>query len=116
MAAPRVEFLWWEECPSWERALAGLAAAMKAAGLDPEAIEQRRIASEQEARAEEFVGSPTIRVDGRDVEPPGIDQQAALTCRLYRRGDGRASPLPDPDKVHAALARARAVTGTEPET
>ena len=116
MAVPRVEFLWWEGCPSWKRALSGLVAAMKDAGLDPEAIEQRRIASEHQARAEEFVGSPTIRIDGRDVEPPGTDEQAALTCRVYRRGDGRASPLPDPDKVHAALARARAETGTEPET
>ena len=70
MAVPRVEFLWWEGCPSWERALAGLAAAMKDAGLDPKAIEQRRIASEHAARAEGFVGSPTIRIDGCDVEPP----------------------------------------------
>jgi hypothetical protein len=106
-SAPRVEFLWWDECPSWERALDGLRAAMVEAELDPGTIEMRRISSEEEAGAERFPGSPTIRVEGADVaEQPG-EPQYGLTCRVYRRRDGRVSPLPDPLDVRAALAASR---------
>jgi hypothetical protein len=106
MPDPRVEFLWWEGCPSWERALAELRAAMRDEGLDPEAVEMIRIDSDADADRESFPGSPTIRVEGADVEPVGAGEPTRLLCRLYRRPDGRASPLPDPDAVRAALRRA----------
>ena len=67
---PRVEFLWWEGCPSHERALAELREAMARAGLDPDAVEVREVDTEEDAAREAFVGSPTIRIDGRDVQPP----------------------------------------------
>jgi len=104
---PRVEFLWWEECPSWERALAQLREAMSELGLDPSAIEVIQIDTDEAARRREFVGSPTIRIDGRDVQPPREDEVAGLACRVYRHRDGRISPLPDPDDVRDALLRAR---------
>jgi hypothetical protein len=106
MARPRVEFLWWAECPSWERALGELRDAMSAAGLDPESIEMKRIESDEDAERESFPGSPTIRVEGSDVEPPDEGEPAGLVCRVYRRPGGRVSPLPDPDNVRAALDRA----------
>ena len=108
---PRVEFLWWEECPSWERALGDLRKAMSDTGLDPEDIEVTRIDTERDAERERFPGSPTIRVDGEDVEPPGNGEDTGLVCRVYRRPDGRASPLPDPDNVRAALDRAAGSPG-----
>jgi hypothetical protein len=101
-----VEFLWWDGCPSWERALADLREAMGEAGLDPEDIEMTRIEAESYAERESFPGSPTIRIDGEDVEPPGNDEPTGLACRVYRRADGRVSPLPDPENVRAALDRA----------
>ena len=62
-----VEFLWWEACPSWERALAELREEMSGLGLDPQAIELREVSTEADAEHEGFVGSPTIRVDGMDI-------------------------------------------------
>jgi len=103
---PRVEFLWWEQCPSWERALADLRKAMSAQGLDPESIVLRRVATEDDAKREAFVGSPTIRVNGADVHPPEPVERVGLLCRLYRRRDGRFSPLPDPKAVRETLAAA----------
>ena len=102
---PHVEFLWWEGCPSHERALAELRDAMRSAGLDPESVEVRHVGSEDEAARERFAGSPTIRVDGRDVQPP-VDEPAGLTCRVYRLRDGRVSPTPDPADVRDALMSA----------
>lgn len=105
---PRVELLYWLECPSWRRALADLERAMSEAGLDPGAIEMREVNTDAEAEAIGFLGSPSIWVDGDDVEPgPEGAEPAGLACRVYRRGD-RVSPLPDPAAVRAALARSAA--------
>jgi hypothetical protein len=99
---PRVEFLWWSGCPSWERALSELREEMRTLGLDPGSIEVTEVATGADAEREEFVGSPTIRVDGRDVQP--TDEPAGLTCRVYRRRDGRVSPLPDRTDVRELLS------------
>lgn len=99
--------LWWEGCPSWGQALEQLRAAMSEAGLDPGAIELREVPTEDQARTHRFVGSPTIRIDGRDVQPPPDGEPLGLTCRVYRLRDGRFSPTPDPADLRDALARAR---------
>nr|ALS91989.1 protein of unknown function (DUF2703) [uncultured bacterium] len=106
--SPRVEFLWWEGCPSHPRALAELRAAMQDAGLDPATIEVREIDNEDAADRDRFVGSPTIRIDGRDIQPPGEAEPVGLTCRVYRLRDGTVSPTPDPADLREALAATKA--------
>ena len=100
--APRVEFLWWSGCPSWERALERLREQMTGLGLDPESVEVREVTGDADAERKGFPGSPTIRVDGRDVQDPG-EQPVGLSCRVYRLRDGRISPLPDPADIRSAL-------------
>ena len=110
----RVELLFWEGCPSHPQALAALQEQMAALGLDPADVEVREVSSDEQALRERFVGSPTIRIDGVEAVDPG-DQPPALTCRVYRRRDGRVSPTPDPADVRDALRGALATTtaGTE---
>jgi hypothetical protein len=105
-AAPRIELLWWRDCPSWERALAMLREAVAEAGLDPDSIDVREIDTEAAAERAGFVGSPTIRIDGDDLHPPPEGEPPGLTCRVYRRRDGSISPLPDPADLRDALAAA----------
>lgn len=100
----RVELLFWAGCPSYPRALADLRAALLQSGLDPDVV-VREIQSESAAEAEEFVGSPTIRIDGVDVQP-AAGEAFGLTCRVYRRRDGRVSPTPDPADLFDALRAA----------
>lgn len=102
---PSVELLLWSGCPSHERARLQLREVMEGLGLDPDSVVERAVETDEEARELGFVGSPTILVDGRDAVEPG-DRPAALTCRLYRRRDGSASPLPDTEDLREALARA----------
>lgn len=73
-------------------------------GLDPASIELTQIETEDGAQEASFPGSPTIRIDGEDIQPPG-DDPIGLSCRVYRRPDGSISPLPDPADVRAALDR-----------
>jgi hypothetical protein len=80
--------------------------AMAEAGLDPGSVKVREIDTEASAEREGFVGSPTIRIDGADLQPPPDGEPPGLTCRIYRRRDGSASPLPDPADLREALAAA----------
>jgi hypothetical protein len=103
--APEVELLWWAGCPSAEPAIELVRAEMTEAGLDPDGLVVREIGDQAQAEGEGFVGSPTIRVAGRDVQNPG-GEPVGLTCRIYRLRDGGVSPLPDRADVAAALAAA----------
>ncbi len=105
---PKVKLLWWEGCPSWPRALERLREQMAALGLDPDSVAVTEIDTAEAAERERFVGSPTIRVNGRDVQPPGPTEPAGLACRVYRTRDGRTSPLPDAADLRDALVRAMA--------
>ena len=105
-STPKVELLWWRECPSWERTLAMLRDAMTELGLDPDTIGVREIETDEDANRESFPGSPTIRVDGRDIQPPSEGEPSGLTCRVYRHRDGAVSPLPEMDDIRDALREA----------
>ena len=105
MTQPQVELLFWDGCPSHPQALAELRDAMADLGLDPDTVIVREVDTDERAGRERFVGSPTVRVDGEDIEPPR-DEPTGLTCRVYRLRDGRYSPTPDPATVRAALETA----------
>lgn len=81
-------------------------------GLDPAAPRLIEVEADADAERLSFVGSPTIRVDGVDVQPPK-DAPIGLTCRVYHLRDGRISALPDPLDVREALQRA--IGGNEDE-
>jgi hypothetical protein len=98
-----VEIWGWSGCPSHEKALEQVARALSDLGHEATPIGLRWIETNDEAVRLHFVGSPTIAVDGRDVLPGPADEPASLTCRVYRRRDGRVSPLPDPDDLLDAL-------------
>jgi hypothetical protein len=97
-----IELLYWEGCPSWPGAIEMVREEMAAAGLDPERLIVREITTDDEAKRERFYGSPTILIDGRDVQDPG-DNPIGLSCRVYRRTDGTVSPLPDPEDIRRLL-------------
>ena len=97
----RVSFLYYEECPSHDLALERLREVMAEEGISDE-VEVLKVETEDQARELRFVGSPTIRVDGQDIDSPS-DPRYALTCRAYRLEDDRISPLPSKDMIRRAL-------------
>ncbi|HYZ80082.1 MAG TPA: hypothetical protein VE571_02375 [Solirubrobacteraceae bacterium] len=110
---PTVELLWWEGCPSTQRALSELRDALIDVGLHSE-VRMREIRTDEEAEAAQFTGSPTILIDGVELMAAlgrgGEEEPAALNCRVYVRRDGRISPTPDPLDLRDAL---RAAAGTD---
>jgi hypothetical protein len=103
----RVELLWWEGCPSHPETLADLRRSLTEEGVEAE-VEMVEVESDEQARAERFPGSPTIRIDGEDIFPCDEPEPFSLTCRVYRLRDGRASPTPDPDDIRDAIRRRNA--------
>ena len=100
-----IEVLYFDGCPNHEPLIDRVRELAAQHGV-PAEIEPVRIASEQEAQAQRFLGSPTLRVDGADVEPGADDRRDyGLKCRLYR-GATRLTGSPDDAWILAALARA----------
>jgi len=73
-------------------------------------VHTREVETDDDAHAAGFVGSPTILIDGKDLVPAADGEPIGLSCRVYRRRDGRVSPVPDPDDLRDALRRAAART------
>ena len=99
----RIELLYWDGCPSTPEAEALLRDVLEARGLDAN-IDRREVTTQAQAELERFPGSPTIRVDGRDVDPGGAGARPALTCRIYFLPDGRVSPVPTREQLEEALS------------
>ena len=86
----RVSLLYIDDCPSWQVANERLAEALHRTGRGDVEIELRLVASDAEAQALHFRGSPTIRLDGTDVLGSGATEGFGLSCRLYVTDAGLA--------------------------
>lgn len=100
-----IRFLYFEDCPSHEETLRRLRQAINEEDIKAQ-IEVIRVDTVEQAVRLKFLGSPTIYVDGRDIDPPP-EPHYALTCRAYRLEDGRISPLPSLSMIHRALKSAK---------
>ena len=98
----RVEVLSFAGCPHVRAAVALVEQVARDTAVD---VDLRRIdvADATAAVERRFLGSPTVRVEGRDVEP-GSDERAdfILACRLYQSPDGPRG-LPRREWLEAAL-------------
>lgn len=85
---PRVQVLSFAACPNAEPALALVERVGAELGIDAD-VETIEVEDADQAEALRFLGSPSIRVDGRDVEP-GADNRSdfALSCRVYSSESG----------------------------
>ena len=90
-----VEMLHTEDCPNAVEFLPRLQALVAEAGLI-EPVRVRRIDDAEQAQRERFLGSLTVRVNGRDVDPSaGRREDYGLSCRLYAGRDGLRGTPPD---------------------
>jgi hypothetical protein len=95
----KIELLYWEGCPSYPEARELLEDVLEASTE----VEMREVSTQEEAEVLRFPGSPTIRVDGVDIDPEGASSRPALACRIYHLPNGRVSPVPSREMVESAL-------------
>ena len=95
-----VELLVVPDCPNQQPASELLRRALDEAGLLEVDFETTVVATEQDAQARGFVGSPAFLLDGRDLfAAPGATP--AVACRVYRTGDGPSGTPALADLVEA---------------
>jgi hypothetical protein len=104
-----IEVLYVEHCPNFPAALALVQRVQAELGVDAE-VRTTMITDQAAAERARFVGSPTVRVDGRDVDPDGeLAADYTLECRLYWH-QHRLAGYPQERWVREALLRAAGPT------
>ena len=102
MTQPLVEILYFDGCPKHEPARALVERVAAELRVEP-AIELVEVVDPDAAADLRFLGSPTIRVGGRDVEPGANERhEFVLACRVYRSEHGLAGQ-PDEAWIREAL-------------
>jgi hypothetical protein len=99
---PRVEVLVTPDCPHRDAAIALAQRVCEQLGSHAE-IRVVQVPDQAAAEQARFLGSPSIRVDGRDIEP-GAERNVELVhgCRLYQ-GAYSLQALPEEDWLRQAL-------------
>ena len=96
----RIDVLYFSDCPNYAPALARVKAVLLQEGLAAD-IAEIEIKDESSAEAWQFFGSPTIRVNGLDIDPNcRIEAGTWFACRRYVGG------LPSEEMIRTALKKA----------
>ncbi len=101
----RVEVFYFEGCPNHVPAVKRTRELLREEGVSAEIVETEVL---DQAKAEEvgFLGSPTIKINGLDVEPAARSSGAyAIACRTYRAGN-HSEGLPSNETIRAAIKEA----------
>ena len=107
----RVEVLYIDGCPNRQPTVERVKALLKELHSFAELIEVP-VTDLESALAYRFLGSPTVRVDGIDVEPSArTSSQFGLACRTYRAG-AKWDGVPSFELIRQALEQAQ-VTESE---
>lgn len=100
----KIELLYFKNCPNTDPALELLRDVLRQEGVDAP-IHSIAVETLDEAEGHRFPGSPTIRIDGKDVEGE-VRQSYGLGCRLYIV-DGNTHYWPPRQWIEEAIRRRR---------
>jgi hypothetical protein len=109
-----IEIFYFDGCPNHERLLARLPSLLRRHQITAEIV-PHEIPDADSAQRERFLGSPSIRVAGRDVEPGADDRRDyGLKCRIYHTPTGLAG-LPTDAWILDAIAAHTPTTAADTE-
>jgi hypothetical protein len=87
-----IELLYFDGCPTYKPAQQALQQALLEEGIKSQ-IQLIVVSTNEEAQSMQFPGSPTLRVNGRDLFPAPERQAWGLGCRMYPTPEGmRGTP------------------------
>lgn len=96
----KIQLLYFDDCPNYESTRELVEEAVDDLDIDAE-LELIRIDSPDSAVANRFLGSPTVKVDGVDIDPAARRRDDfGFSCRTYG-----ASGIPPRDMIVNALTR-----------
>lgn len=94
------------DCPNFEPTVRLVTDIAEELGL-PVQIDQITVHDEKEAKDRLFPGSPSVLVDGEDLETDSRFRPAAFGCRVYRH-NGVTSGVPPAELIRSRLGNAAA--------
>jgi len=98
----KIELVYFGGCPSFGYSTENVREALRLEGLG-EQVEMVAVTTEAEAQTQRLIGSPTVRIDGRDLEGHAAEARGyGLGCRIYVNGQGIAG-WPSVELVPRAL-------------
>lgn len=99
-----MEILYFDSCPSWRRTEEDVQRVIADAGIeDRTSVQLVEVKTDEEAQRLRFLGSPTVRVDGTDVDPSAVGATTfGLQCRVYEH-EGRLQGSPPAEWIRMAL-------------
>lgn len=110
-----VDVLFFDGCPNIDSTVSRIHSAAAAANIADVDVRFVRVETEDEAARTLFLGSPSVRVDGVDVELAARTRRDfALQCRVYPKEQGGLDGAPPVEWIRAALL-GQDVTPTEPD-
>lgn len=110
----KVEVLYFAGCPNHKPAVDRVCEALRSEGM-PGLVEEIEVYDDAQAKALKFLGSPSIRVNGIDIEPSArAEHSFALACRTYSDGYCR-SGLPSHELIRSAIKSQTNATGSHHE-
>ena len=99
-----IRFLYFEGCPNSESALRLLRSVLDEESVaDP--VEIVEVTDDVQAEQERFLGSPSIQINGTDIETDRANDTPLFGCRIYRTEQG-VSGVPPESMIRAAVRRA----------
>lgn len=101
----KIDVLWFEGCPNGPATLELVQRV--AHEIAPDAVVSVvDVKSQEAAQAFKFLGSPSVQVNGLDIEPERrADQSFALACRVYKSPRGTTGTPPE-NMIRSALKEA----------
>ena len=105
----KVEILYFDGCPTYRAAKETLRGVLAERGIVA-GVELVAVNTYEEAQRLRFPGSPTIRVEDRDLFPVADRAEYALGCRMYATSEGLKGS-PTAEMVRASLAERNLVPG-----
>ena len=98
-----IELLFVDGCPSHDRLEPLVRDLAVSTGTE---LVLRRIETAEQAECERFLDSPSVRVDGSDVDSGAAERtDYGLKCRIYRSEELGQSPVPPAEWIRTALER-----------
>ncbi|HEV7199986.1 MAG TPA: thioredoxin family protein [Candidatus Limnocylindria bacterium] len=109
----QVELLFWDADPEYMTARQRLVEVLIEDAFETP-IQMIAVSSVADAEFLALPGSPTIRIDGADIDPEGVGE-IGLYRRRYQADDGSSDPAPSKALIRLAVERARGWSHGRPE-
>ncbi len=101
----KIEILYFDGCPNHRPAVDRVKAILAELGLEAE-ISEIKVDDTTTAQSVGFLGSPTVRIDGLDIEPAArASREFGMKCRIYSEGR-KNEGVPSSELIRSALEEA----------